>query len=233
MKNTFDLQNLKFIDLTHVLSPSVPQWHSGCGFQSEIICDYSDCKEKAKFRVQKLQMSAGIGTHMDAPLHCFPYGKSIADITLENLVVTCVVVDVSTKSHETYIITDQDVKNFENKYGVITKNTIVIFNTGWGKFWHDPIKYRNDLKFPTLSKEVAELLLKRNVVGVGIDTLSPDSADSGFPVHQILLGAGKYIIENVANANLLPPSNSIVIGLPLRVEGGTESPVRLIAMIKN
>lgn len=233
MKNTFDLQNLTFIDLTHTLNSSVPQWHIGCGFHSEITCDYSDCKDETKFRIQNLQMSAGIGTHMDAPLHCFPDGKSIADITLENLIGAGCVIDVSAKSHASYQITDQDIKNFENKYGFISKNTIVIFNTGWGKYWNDPIKYRNDLKFPTLSKEAAELLLKRNIVGIGIDTLSPDSADSGFPVHQILLGAGKYIIENVANANLLPPSNSIMISLPIKIEAGTESPIRLMAIIKN
>jgi len=32
-------------------------------------------------------------------------------------------------------------------------------------------------------------------------TLSPDRADSSFPVHKALLGANKYIIETVANAS--------------------------------
>lgn len=86
MKNLINLDNIKIIDLTHSLSPDTPQWNTGCGFQSHIKSDYSDCKDEVKFKVHQLEMSAGIGTHIDAPLHCFQHGKSIADIPLENLV---------------------------------------------------------------------------------------------------------------------------------------------------
>lgn len=50
-------------------------------------------------------------------------------------------------------------------------------------------------------------------------------------VHSTLLGANKYIIENVANPNRLPPVGSTIIILPLNVQGTAESPVRMIGLI--
>lgn len=41
-----------------------------------------------------------------------------------------------------------------------------------------------------------------------IDTLSPDLEEDGFPVYQLLLSAGIYVIKNVANCHKLPPSGA-------------------------
>lgn len=50
-------------------------------------------------------------------------------------------------------------------------------------------------------------------------------------MHAAFLGANKYIVENVANAHLLPPKGSFIMALPLKTAGGTEAPVRLIALL--
>lgn len=70
-------------------------------------------------------------------------------------------------------------------------------------------------------------------VGLGIDTLSPDTEASGYPVHQAILGAGKYLVENVANADKLPPVGGFSLVMPIPTEGGTEAPIRLIGLVKN
>ena len=57
------------------------------------------------------------------------------------------------------------------------------------------------MHFPAFSAASAELLLKRNVAGIAIDTLSPDCLDPDFTVHTLILGAGKYIIENIADCS--------------------------------
>lgn len=226
-----DFSQFTFIDLTHSLSSDIPHWGNGCGFQHKIELDYSSCTSDVKFRVQSLQMFAGIGTHMDAPLHCIPDGASITDIPLQSLIVPCRVIDVSDKAdeNERYCVSSDDISRFENEHGMIPKNTFVIFYTGWDKWWSSPKKYRSELVFPSVSKEAAELLLTRDIVGIGIDTLSPDTGDSGFPVHQLMLGAGKYIIENINNAKQLGSAAQIIV-LPIKIEGGTEAPVRLIGI---
>ena len=68
---------------------------------------------------------------------------------------------------------------------------------------------------------------------MGIGTLSADAGLSFFPVPHLLLGAGKYLIENIANAHLLPAIGSYTLSLPILIEGATESPTRKIGLIKN
>ncbi len=226
-----DIKNLKCIDLTHTLSPNIPHWSGSCGFSLKSVCDYSDSTQGTAFRVQSIEMSAGIGTHMDAPAHCIPGGADIARLPIEQLIASCVVIDVSAKAHESYQIIADDIQDFEEKYGDISKNSFVIFRTGWDQFWNAPEKYRNHLRFPTISAQAAEWLLLREIVGLGIDTLSPDNGADGFPVHELILGAGKYIVENVANAGLIPPVGAYTVALPIKIGKGTEAPIRLVAMV--
>lgn len=227
------LQNVELIDLTHPLTPSIPTWDDTCGFQHEITTDYDECPKEAQFRVQKMEMRAGIGTHMDAPAHCTPGGDTIEKIPLEQLITPCVVFDVSHECHERLIVSTQHLKQFEKEYGKIKKNTFVIFHTGWEKLWNDRDKFINNHVFPSISPEVAEILLERDVSGIGIDTLSPDIMGEEYPVHKLILGNGKFIVENVAHAASLPPKGAYSLTLPIHFAGGTEAPVRMIAMKPN
>lgn len=221
----------KIIDLTHTLDENIPSWNGGCGFQSEIKLDYADCTTEVKFRVQQIKMHAGIGTHMDAPAHCISGGTTIDQLPLQDLSAPCVVIDVSKLAHERYSVSVEDILNFEALYGIIQPKSFVMIYTGWEKFWNSPEQYRNNHLFPSVSKEAAELLQKRQIRGLGIDTLSPDRPESGFPVHSLFLGSGKYIIENVAHLNKLPPTGSLILALPIKVKGGTEAPIRLIGLV--
>lgn len=221
-------KGLCLIDLTHPFSPSMASWTGRTGFNQEIKLDY----EASGFRVQQIKMHAGIGTHMDAPAHCIPGGLTIAEIPLEKFLAPCVMIDVSAKSHERYTMPPEEIEHFEGVYGQIQPHSFVMIYTGWSQYWHDPDLYRNNHLFPSISKQAAELLVARNIVGLGIDTLSPDRPEDGFPVHETILGAGKYIIENVAHADELLLKQSYILALPLKTEDGTEAPVRLIGIIE-
>lgn len=218
------------IDLTYTLSSTTPSWDGGCGFDMPISVDYKDCKEPDLFRVHKINMRAGMGTHIDSPAHCIPDAKTIDKLELENLITDCVVIKAESED-ENYIIMPEVVERFEKEHGKIGGNTFVIFNTGWRKFWEDKDKYRNNLKFPSVHENTAKLLLERNIAGIGIDTLSPDSTGNAFPVHRIILGAGKYIVENIANVESLPPVGAKIYVMPLKIKDGTESPIRLVAVV--
>ena len=225
------LNDYKIVDLTHMLTSEVPTWNGSCGFQPEIKKDYDQM-----FRVQQLKMHCGVGTHMDAPSHCIQGGDSIGDLSVSNFIAPLCLVDVSDKMREDYAISTEDILAYEKKHGAIPKRALVIGCTGWYRFWHDQNKYRNpdangNKRFPTFSTPAAKLLLERDVVGLAIDTLSPDCQDLSYPVHHLFLGAGKYIIENVANCHAIPPSGAIAIALPLRLHACTESPIRLIALV--
>ena len=80
-----NFKNLKFIDLTHTLTTDTPHWREGCGFAHKIITDYEEHSDATQFRVQSIQMLAGIGTHMDAPIHCIPGAQDIANIIFRTI----------------------------------------------------------------------------------------------------------------------------------------------------
>ena len=222
----------KIVDLTHTLNSKTPSWDESCGFNHEIKLDYSDCQTNTKFRVQHIKMHAGIGTHIDAPAHCTPGSTTVDQLALEDLIVPCICIDVSARMSEEYRLSTEDVLKFETKHGAISAGSFVIVHTGWSCHWHDPKKYRNDHKFPSISLQAAELLLERNIVGIGIDAFSPDVPPSGFPVHKLFLEAKKYIVENIANADDLPAVGSFILVMPIKAAGLTEAPVRLIGLIK-
>ncbi|RZI45191.1 cyclase family protein [Candidatus Finniella inopinata] len=219
------------IDLTHTLTPDIPTWTGGCGFHQQVKLDYDSCETDVKFRVQQLKLHAGIGTHIDAPAHCIPGGQSIDQLSLDQLSAPCAVIDVSGHAHERYTVTPQDILDFEHQYGSLPPHAFVIINTGWERFWTQPDQYRNNHIFPCVGRDAAQLLLDRAIAGLGIDTLSPDRPTDGFPVHQLILGAGKYIVENVAHALKMPRLGAYTLALPIKTQGGTEAPARLVGLI--
>jgi kynurenine formamidase len=222
----------KILDLTHTLEENIPTWDGECGFAHQIKWDYPDCSSEVKFRVQHIKMHAGIGTHIDAPAHCVLGGATVDELQISDLIAPCYRIDVSGKAHERYSVTVEDILTFEKEYGTINPGCFVMIRTGWERFWKEPERYRNNHLFPSVSKEAAKLLLNRQTVGLGIDTLSPDRPEDGYPVHEAFLGLGKYIIENASGLNELPPVGSFLLALPIKTKKGTEAPIRLIAFIK-
>lgn len=226
------LQAYSFVDLTHTLSPSIPNWEGDCGFSPKLTWDYEmDAAAPVKFCVQDITIHAGIGTHIDSPAHCHKGQRFVGDIPLSELISPLVVISTAEYVDPEYVISIENVIEFERKYGEIIPGTFVAFHTGWSAHWDNAGKYRNDLKFPSVSAGAAAYLVSKNVTGIGIDTLSPDCPNSGFPVHELVLGNGKYIVENLASLNLLPPSGAAIFVMPLKTSGCTESPARIFAAV--
>ncbi len=230
LSTTMLFNSCKFIDLTHLITPNIPNWNNTCGFTIENILDYNQ-----GLRTQKINMIGGIGTHMDAPSHFVRGGLNIDDISVDHLIVSVCILNVSEKADANYLISKKDVDDYEKQYGQIAENSFVIGYTGWSRFWPDMERYRNPDKngnalFPSFSGEAAQLLIERGISGIGIDTLSPD-CDLDFPVHKLILGKEKYIVENLANCHLMPPQGAYVILLPLNMDS-TESPIRAIGIIQ-
>ncbi len=124
------------------------------------------------------------------------------------------------------------MESYEKEFGQIQEHSLLMAHTGWHSRWHSSDRYRNadengKMIFPSVHESVAEKYISR-ICGIGIDTFSPDCNDT-FPVHHVILGAGKIIIENIGEElEKLPRIGAYAICLPLKIQDGTESPVRLI-----
>jgi kynurenine formamidase len=174
----------------------------------------------------------------------FAEGALSADaLPLENLVAPAVVIDVSESAmrDRSYRLTTQDVLDFEARYGQIEAGTIVLLRTGWSKHWPNAKAYLGDdtpgqtsnLSFPGFGAGATELLVeKRGVVMLGIDTASIDhGASTEFPVHRIAAAREVAGLENLTNLGALPPTGSILLALPMKIEGGSGGPVRVVALV--
>ena len=125
---------MKLIDLTHTLTAGVPQF-SNCGFHLNLAMDYKDCEGEVKFRGHTVEFYLGTGTHLDAPVHIKEGGLCIHEIPIQNLLCPLIVIDVSQKAHENYLVSSDDILTFEENHSIISAGSFVIFNTGWGKLW--------------------------------------------------------------------------------------------------
>ncbi len=183
-----------------------------------------------------------LGTHLDAPNHFERNRPSVDQIRPRDLFAPGVVIDVTgpVSTDSDYLISLDDVRRFEAAHGRIPDEAVVLANTGWSQYWSNPTRYQNRdvrdrLHFPGYSPEAVEFLIKeRNVRGVGLDTLSVDRGLSrDFPVHHLLGKAGRYGLENVAQLDKLPPRGFYLFVAPMKIETGTGSPVRLLAVLPN
>jgi kynurenine formamidase len=84
-----------------------------------------------------------------------------------------------------------------------------------------------------LGAEAAHWLVKeRKIKAVGIDTPSIDFGQSkDFMTHRTLCGNNVTAYENVANLGQLPATGSYLVAAPMKIKGGSGSPLRLFAWV--
>jgi len=231
----------KLIDLTYPFDASTVYWPTADPFEWKKdhwgVTPAGYWYTSASFRT-----SEHGGTHLDSPIH-FAEGKwSAEQIPLSRLVGPAGVIDITAacSKDRDYRLQAADILAWEKRHGPIAPGDIVLVRTGWGKFWPDRQQYlgsdkRGDasgLSFPGISEEAAELLAKREVFAVGIDTASLDYGRSqDFIAHRILNARNICGLENVARLDQLPETGATLIALPVKIRGGTGGPVRIIAIL--
>jgi len=227
------------LDLTHAINSHVPTYELSeqSAYQAKTVATI----EKDHYFARNISLPEHFGTHIDAPAHFAPGMWTVDQIPPERLIAPLVVMDVSAnvKENSDYQISVEDIAKWEQGHGQIPLGAVAMTHTGWDSRWESVKDYRNaDAKgvmhFPGYSLDAAKFLVEgRNVVGLGIDTLSIDYGPStDFPVHQYTLAHSLYHLENVANLDRAPASGGIVVVAPMKLEGGSGGPVRILALQK-
>jgi len=226
----------RVLDLSYAINDKLVPWP---GDQKWFEAKVNATVEKNGYFTRSFWMLEHYGTHLDAPIH-FPPGKTTVDqIPAKQFFGPAVVLDVSEEGAKNvdYQAPAARVEEWEKKHGRISEGSIVLLRTGWASRWPDAQKYRNQdaqgkMHFPGFSAEAAKLLISRKVSGVGCDTMSVDyGASEDFAVHHLVLGAGLYQLENLADLSSLPDAGAFLVVAPIKLEGGSGGAVRVFGLV--
>lgn len=188
-------------------------------------------REVRGWATNTLFMSEHAGTHLDAPRHFFEGGRSVEELNLARLTGPAVALDVS--SHwPRGLVKAADVEAALAGLELEEGDAVLLW-TGTDRH-HGTPAYLED--HPGISQGAATLLADRGVRLVGTDAPSIDHPEAeGFPAHHTLLPREVLIAENLAHlARVIARSEGRRFTLhtfPLRIRGGTGSPVRAVAVL--
>ncbi len=194
--------------------------------------------ENDGFYAQRWSLVEHSATHLDAPGHFIAGGRLAPDLSLEELIVPVVVIDIRRKvaaNHDAEV-TVGDLIGFERRYGKIPRRAVAVMYSGWEARAGSAVTYRGTngeggYHFPGWDVEAVEWLLeRRRISGIGVDTLSLDHGPSTtFQTHHRLLGADRYGLENLRNVGTIPARGAeLFVGL-IPLEQGSGGPCRVVA----
>jgi kynurenine formamidase len=184
------------------------------------------------------------GTHFDAPIH-WVTGQDRDDVSQvppARLLGPAVVIDHADRAaaDPDHLLTVEDVEAFEAGNGPLPGGGWLLYRTGWDARAHDEAAFLNaddtGPHTPGIEVACARWLADRPILGIGVETVGTDagaahSFDPPFPVHNFLLGAGRYGITQLANLAQLPPTGAVIVVAPLKLVDGTGSPSRIYAFV--
>jgi kynurenine formamidase len=240
---------LRIVDLTVPLGPATPviglpeAFAPSPGVTIEVISKYDE--RGPAWYWNALRFGEHTGTHFDAPIH-WVTGKDLPESTCDTIparrfVGPACVIDVSedVAKNPDFLLTPAHIEAWERAHGRIPPGSWVLLRTGWS-LRTDSSAFLNvsddGPHSPGLDARASKLLaFERDVLGVGVETIGTDAGQAGkydppFPNHSIMHGCGKYGLASLCNLDQLPPTGAIVIAAPLKIVGGSGSPLRVIAI---
>jgi kynurenine formamidase len=163
----------------------------------------------------RLSTNMHTGTHIDGLMHLTQSEKFLSELPLEQCVGMGCILN-ATRKNDIPLTTEYEL--------LVQPRSIVLLYTGMSSLVGHK-EYFSD--YPTVSRELAQLFIKRQVKMVCIDSPSPDRRP--FDIHKMLLENNVLIAENLTNIDkLLSIKKFEVIALPLKIHADS-SPARIIA----
>jgi kynurenine formamidase len=186
------------------------------------------------FASQGLLMSDHGPTHVDAVSHLDPASDapSIDEMPLSTFYGPGTCIDVSAAAPRTDIGPEDLDRAVASGGNLLQEGDALLMHTGSHARYGGTAEYSQ--LYPGLSAEAAEWILEKGVRVFGVDSPSPDNpASPTYPVHIMCRRVGLTHYENLASLDRVVGRRFTFIGLPLRIRGGTGSPVRAIAVLED
>ena len=241
---------VEVVDLTAPLSAETPilelppEFGQTARFQLEEISRYDD--RGPAWYWNNFRTGEHTGTHFDAPNH-WVTGKDKADVGSVRpaaFLAPAVVLDVADRVSDdpNFLIEVEHIREFEAEHGALPAGGWLLCRTGWSARVTQADMINNTETGPTspgMSVDCARWVAEESALqGIGVETVGTDagaahSFDPAFPCHSFLMGNDKYGLAQLQNLDQLPPTGAVVVAPPLRIVGGSGSPVRVLALVEH
>jgi arylformamidase len=206
---------MRTYDISLAISPNLPTWP---GDQQITLERVDKIEAGANNNVSRLDISVHTGTHVDAPYHFLPDGKTVEQLNLNLLAGRAYVLHLP----DANLITAETLERAQ----IPPRTRRVLFRTRNSQYWA-----RQELTFQTdfvgIDPGGAEYLVKRGVKLVGVDYLSVAPYKQSRPTHEILLKAGVVIVEGL-DLSEVSQGRYTLFCLPLKLAGSDGAPARAI-----
>ena len=228
---------MKLIDLSREIYHKMPRLPN---HPMIIIAPFTTHEEKRvadgytfSSAVTSLNMGDHSGPHVDAPVHFDekPGARTIDQIPLENFFTEAVCLDLSHKPLKSDI-SIADLEAAEKAAGIdIRPKDTVLLHMDFHRRAYGTEGYVTD--FPGLTKESATWLGRKGITMFGVEALSPGRPGrNNFEVHHVCRDLGFTHMEGLMNMEQLVGKGRFrFIGFPLKIRGGTGSPIRAVAWL--
>jgi kynurenine formamidase len=233
------LKTKEFVDLTHSFAPGIPHHPLLPDEERETLATV----EEVGFFLEKFSHVGQWGTHVDPPIHFIEGGRSADEITLKEMILPLVVIDVHEKAtaNPDYTITMQDVRDWESQHGAVPAGSFVAMRTDWSSRWPDGEAMQNmdeeEVKhYPGWSQEVLTYLIEeQNVAAIGHETTDTDpgiaTTVDDYALEYYVLEQDRYQIEMLANLDQVPEAGALILATWPKPEGGSGFPARVFAIL--
>ncbi len=240
---------IQVVDLTQTLSPDFPtivlppHWGQCAPFRMEEVSRYDE--RGPAWYWNNISMNEHTGTHFDAPVH-WVSGKDFPNnttdtIPAEKLIAPAVVIDISREvaSNPDFLLTVEALAAWEAAHGRIPDGSWVLLRTDWSK--------KSGAEYANLQADGAHtpgpdaasvqwLVENRDIVGFGTETIGTDAGQAfafqpPFPAHFFMHGKGRYGLQCLCNLDKLPATGAVIVAAPLKIKGGSGSPLRVLALV--
>lgn len=245
--------SIRVVDLTQTLNEEFPplqlppQFGQVWGFKRERISHYDE--QGPAWYWNNFSCGEHTGTHFDAPAH-WVTGKDYAANTVDTIeprrfIAPACVVDASAEvaADPDWLLGVDFLQAWEARHGRIAAGSWLIFRTDWSRRVSDPAAFLNmredGAHTPGPTQQTVEWLIReRDVQGFGVETINTDAGQSyawplPYPCHTLMHGANKYGLQCLKNLDQLPPKGALIFSAPLKIEQGSGSPLRVLALVQD
>lgn len=225
------------IDLSNPIEDGIPTYPKFPGVQVE----QTDWAARDGYTMEHVEMRSHTATHVDAPIHFIPEGKTLDDFSIEKFMGEGIVLDLTSLDPGEPI----RPKHIEPYADEVEPDDVVILHTGWDEYYGLTQEYL--MNYPFLSGEAAQYLADLQPKAVGIDTMSvagwgeevpaqgPVTDIGGDESHVPLLEDDIIIIEELRNLDrVLQGADTCRADFfypPLRMQGVGGSSARAFAFL--